>query len=229
MLICTILIIFRLVNINKNLISHSKSKRGPSSVMIKTMDMNKRSSDSENSQPKVQSLNRTASETRSLIEIKVENGDLSQRYEMADMKASHHSQLSDTSLKATSIRLKVGANDSSTPNLATNNLTDKNNKRRTKKNNQIYKLLLTLNIFFFVLVSPLVTANTLGYLNQDNELIGQICYMLAYLNHCLNFVFYGMSCGVYRQILIEKFTRMFSRSYCEPATKPAPAPELRAV
>ncbi|CAF1042651.1 unnamed protein product [Brachionus calyciflorus] len=85
-------------------------------------------------------------------------------------------------------------------------------KKRTKKNNQIYKLLLTLNIFFFVLVTPLVLSNSLGfldYIKETHQSIFEIVYILAYLNHSMNFLFYVLSCEIYRSILIDLFKQYF--------------------
>ncbi|RNA08690.1 FMRFamide receptor-like [Brachionus plicatilis] len=81
-------------------------------------------------------------------------------------------------------------------------------KKRTKKNNQIYKLLLTLNICFFVFVTPLVLSNTLGlldYLRDTRILVFEVVYILAYLNHSMNFLFYLLSCEIYRNIIFEFF------------------------
>lgn len=85
-------------------------------------------------------------------------------------------------------------------------------KKRTKKNNQIYKLLLTLNICFFVFVTPLVLSNTLGLLNylRDTHILAfEIVYILSYLNHSINFLFYLMSCEMYRTIVFEYFKKLF--------------------
>lgn len=78
-------------------------------------------------------------------------------------------------------------------------------KRRSKKNSQIYKLLLTLNLFFFALVTPLVLCNSLGWLKEGQNFTTQIVYTIAYLNHALNFVFYGVSCKMYRSIVYDMF------------------------
>lgn len=78
-------------------------------------------------------------------------------------------------------------------------------RKSSRKNSQIYKTLLTLNIFFFVLVTPLVLANSLDLLNESNQIFRDFVYILAYLNHTLNFVFYGFSCKIYRTILIDCF------------------------
>ena len=80
-------------------------------------------------------------------------------------------------------------------------------KKTSRKNRQIYKLLLTLNIFFFVLVTPLVLANSLNLIKENNHLFRDFVYTLAYLNHSLHFLFYGFSCEIYRTILIDIFKK----------------------
>jgi len=84
-------------------------------------------------------------------------------------------------------------------------------KKTSRKNRQIYKLLLTLNIFFFVLVTPLVLANSLNLIKENNHLFRDFVYMLAYLNHSLHFVFYGFSCEIYRTILIDILKKRFCK------------------
>ena len=85
-------------------------------------------------------------------------------------------------------------------------------KKTVRKNSQIYKLLLTVNIFFFALVTPLVLANSLDLLGDSNHIFRDLVYTLAYLNHSLNFLFYGFSCKIYRMILIDCFKNFFSIS-----------------
>ena len=82
-------------------------------------------------------------------------------------------------------------------------------KKTSRKNRQIYKLLLTLNIFFFVLVTPLVLANSLNLIKESNHLFRDFVYTLAYLNHSLHFLFYGFSCEIYRTILIDFLKKNF--------------------
>jgi hypothetical protein len=82
-------------------------------------------------------------------------------------------------------------------------------RKSSRKNSQIYKTLLTLNIFFFVLVTPLVFTNSLDLLNESHQILRDFVYILAYLNHTLNFVFYGFSCEIYRDILIDGFRNRF--------------------
>lgn len=84
-------------------------------------------------------------------------------------------------------------------------------KKRSKKNSQIYKLLLTLNIFFFVLVTPLVVSNSFGWLKEGDNVTTQLVYTFAYLNHTLNFVFYGFSCKIYRSIVYDLLKSIFGR------------------
>jgi len=78
-------------------------------------------------------------------------------------------------------------------------------KKRAKKTNQIYQLLILINVCFFVLVTPLVLSNSLGILMIENKIILELVYILSYLNHCINFVFYGLSCKMYRTILYDTF------------------------
>ena len=65
-------------------------------------------------------------------------------------------------------------------------------EKRAKKNNQIYKLLISVNVFFFLLVTPVVLTNSLGWLREENKIVIELVYIMAYLNHCLNFIFYGL-------------------------------------
>jgi len=78
-------------------------------------------------------------------------------------------------------------------------------KKRTKRNNQIYKLLLSINIAFFVLVTPLVMVNSFKI--DENNSFFDLVYILAYSNHCCNFVFYGLSCKLFRKTLKSFFTK----------------------
>ena len=79
------------------------------------------------------------------------------------------------------------------------------------KRNQTYKLLLILNILFFMLVTPLVVANAMGLL--ENELCREVVYFLAYLNNCHNILFYFLSSHVYRDILVAKLVNL-KRVFC---------------
>ena len=70
---------------------------------------------------------------------------------------------------------------------------------RLRNYNQIYRLLLCLNLVFLILVTPLVLCNSLQIL--EYYMVRDVCYVLAYLNHSLNSFIYGMSCEAYRNIL----------------------------
>ena len=85
-------------------------------------------------------------------------------------------------------------------------------KRRAKRNNQVYKLLLMLNATFFILVTPIVLSNSLKFLDSRNQAILEIVYLLAYLNHCLNFIFYGLTCELFRLVLFKKLRVLSSWS-----------------
>jgi hypothetical protein len=78
-------------------------------------------------------------------------------------------------------------------------------QRVTRRNNQTFKLLLSINIIFFILVTPIVTCNSLGLLTEQStsSTTLEIVYILAYLNHCLNFFLYGMSCKTFRDALVK--------------------------
>ncbi len=78
-------------------------------------------------------------------------------------------------------------------------------KRRKQRNSQVYRLLLSLNAMFFVLVTPIVFFNSIKLINRNDETILELVYVLAYLNHCVNFVFYGFTCELFRITLSEKF------------------------
>jgi hypothetical protein len=72
-----------------------------------------------------------------------------------------------------------------------------------RKCNQTYKLLLTLNLLFFVSVTPLCIFNLMGLL--EIEIYRDIGYFLAYQNNCQSWIIYLISCTFYRLTLKEKF------------------------
>lgn len=41
----------------------------------------------------------------------------------------------------------------------------------------------------------------------DNETVRNTVYVLSYLNHSLNWVFYGMTCKTYRRVLFGLFKK----------------------
>lgn len=81
----------------------------------------------------------------------------------------------------------------------------RNNQIRTKqKRNQTYKLLLTLNVIFFVLVTPIVLVNAFEVFSLEMVLLRNVAYILAYMNSCVNIVFYILTCETYKNILVKK-------------------------
>jgi hypothetical protein len=93
----------------------------------------------------------------------------------------------------------------------------RNQSRGVSRNNQVFIILLTTNTLFFCLVSPLVVLNAFGNI-QENTAFTTIAYILAYANHALNFIFYGISCKSYRIEFIRifkfdlKYTTVFKGS-----------------
>jgi len=85
---------------------------------------------------------------------------------------------------------------------------EKQIKRRTRRNNQVYKLLILLNITFFILVTPVVLFNSFDLLNSSNGFILEIIYIFAYMNHCFNFLFYCFSCELYKLVLKSKYQKI---------------------
>lgn len=82
------------------------------------------------------------------------------------------------------------------------------NQIRTKqKRNQTYKLLLTLNVIFFVLVTPIVLVNAFEVFSS--EMVRNIAYILAYMNSCVNIIFYILTCETYKNILFKKIKNIF--------------------
>jgi hypothetical protein len=77
--------------------------------------------------------------------------------------------------------------------------------RRTGANNpmgvapnkakSLFYLLFTLNLLYFILVSPVVFVTTILFRNPNEEVayprFKAIIYLMQYCNHSLNFIFYG--------------------------------------
>jgi hypothetical protein len=89
------------------------------------------------------------------------------------------------------------------PGGAPSSLSLRRSRRRstTRKKNISYTLIM-LNILFFVLVSPLLFLMTFlsGVENiREFKFLINFVYILAYANHCLNFIFYGLSSPPYRK------------------------------
>jgi len=81
--------------------------------------------------------------------------------------------------------------------------------RRFSRAKHISYTLIFINFLFLCLVSPLVFV--LLYLNgnvAENKLLVNTVYLLAYSNHCLNFIFYGLLSPPYRKCIF-KFLSQF--------------------
>ncbi len=81
----------------------------------------------------------------------------------------------------------------------------KNNKTR-----HLSYTLITLNVIFFILISPLVIVRIIikeGDMNEASKIIINTVYLLAYSNHSLNFFLYGFSSPPFRNGVIQLFTR----------------------
>jgi len=77
----------------------------------------------------------------------------------------------------------------------------------------LFYLLFTLNILYFILVSPVVFVTTMLFRNPTEELayprLKSIIYLMQYGNHSLNFIFYGITSPPYRRTLCEWFEQLF--------------------
>nr|QVK45803.1 G protein-coupled receptor [Proales similis] len=116
----------------------------------------------------------------------------------------------ESNLEAPS-QVSVGSARNLSPLSSSNNLA----RRLAKRNRQIYQLLITLNVFFFILVTPLVLTNSLGLLTSTDAPLFDMVYIAAYLNHSLNFLFYGFSCKIYRNILCQHMPSYFQKFVTE--------------
>jgi hypothetical protein len=63
------------------------------------------------------------------------------------------------------------------------------------KAKSLFYLLFTLNLLYFILVSPVVLVTTILFRDQNEEIayprFKAIIYLMQYCNHSLNFIFYG--------------------------------------
>ncbi|CAF2367598.1 unnamed protein product [Rotaria sp. Silwood2] len=77
------------------------------------------------------------------------------------------------------------------------------------KAKSLFYLLFTLNLLYFILVSPVVLVTTILFRNPKEEIayprLKAIIYLMQYCNHSLNFIFYGITSPPYRRILCEWF------------------------
>lgn len=81
------------------------------------------------------------------------------------------------------------------------------------KAKSLFYLLFTLNLLYFILVSPVVFVTTILFRNRTEELayprLKAIVYLMQYCNHSLNFIFYGLLDDLTR----EDIRCLFSRNY----------------
>lgn len=81
---------------------------------------------------------------------------------------------------------------------------------------QLTYTLILINIVFFLLLSPLtilrIIDSTFPELNPSKSIV-MAFYLLAYANHCFNFIFYGLSSEAYREMLFKILflDRVFSK------------------
>ena len=72
------------------------------------------------------------------------------------------------------------------------------------KAKSLFYLLFTLNLLYFILVSPVVFATSILFRDQKAEVsypnFKSIIYLMQYCNHSLNFIFYGL-------LQIDRYTR----------------------
>ena len=246
-MICTIIIIFRLFRINRQLSSRRRTKlrtkteakstipkklsyrmclknsskqNNPTDHPMPPLPIHVQdcSSSAENLNGNNQNSQKNNKETQTnqeliLLTPKIQSNVIINQSQNADKLKVHRSATEASSISMrSSVKISVAATKfevDKTSTLQQRNLISMA-KKRSKKNSQIYKLLLTLNLFFFVLVTPLVLSNSLGLLKEIQYGIKlELVYILAYLNHCLNFLFYGLSCEIYRVILFDTFAKCF--------------------
>jgi hypothetical protein len=56
-------------------------------------------------------------------------------------------------------------------------------QKRFARNKQVSYLLLLTNILFLIMVSPLLVANSMSLLTDEQPLLNTVVYLLAYSNH----------------------------------------------
>ena len=83
--------------------------------------------------------------------------------------------------------------------------------KKAKTKNLTY-LLITINLLFFILLSPLaIYISVVKKIVKDieenlDQKITNIAYLMAYSNHAFNFVFYGLTSAPYRNSIIKYLT-----------------------
>jgi hypothetical protein len=83
---------------------------------------------------------------------------------------------------------------------------DERMRKKIKRTKHITYTLLILNFLFLCLVSPLVLV--IAFSNSEsaeNKILLNTVTLLAYSNHCFNFIFYGLSCSSYRTAILTLF------------------------
>ncbi|CAF4613688.1 unnamed protein product [Rotaria sp. Silwood1] len=82
------------------------------------------------------------------------------------------------------------------------------------KAKSLFYLLFTLNLLYFILVSPVVFVTTILFRDPNEEVayprFKAIIYLMQYCNHSLNFIFYGITSPPYRRTLCEWFELIIS-------------------
>jgi hypothetical protein len=79
-------------------------------------------------------------------------------------------------------------------------------RKKIKRTKHITYTLLILNVLFLCLVSPLVLVIALSNSDSsENKILLNTVTILAYSNHCFNFIFYGLSCSSYRTAIMTLF------------------------
>ncbi len=70
-----------------------------------------------------------------------------------------------------------------------------NSQSGGNKAKSLFYLLFTLNLLYFILVSPVVLVTTILFRDPNEEVayprFKAIIYLMQYCNHSLNFIFYG--------------------------------------
>lgn len=194
MIICTTVIIFRLVKLSRSMKTLNKSVKNNlsstrSSAFSTTTSLSRTSS----------TISQRLSQIKNIILPKREENQSSLITTEVVLPATNGSTLQVIDSNMTILKDKVSIKQ---PNdLA---------KRRARKNRQIYNTLLCLNFVFFILVTPVVTCNSFELLDNGRDFwfhkyLVALVYILAYSNHAFNFLFYLFSCKPYRDIYVKLY------------------------
>ena len=80
---------------------------------------------------------------------------------------------------------------------------------KINKTKHLSYTLITLNVIFFILISPLVIVRIIvkeAEMSEASKIIINTVYLLAYSNHSLNFFLYGFSSPPFRNGVLQLFT-----------------------